>query len=318
MAMNRKIDSPIKSDRFDMDEKIYHASWAFMRELRTHNRTKRIYDIDPYAEVYQFRDNLYGIFAENIDGKGDAWSWLILGPEKALLIDTNFGLGNLKGLVEQLAGAREILVANTHPHPDHAGGNSQFDRVYILKEDAPALRERMVQPILNEKILNEDGSCRYVEFDREDIIAQRPYEIVALSDGDTFDLGNGYIVETIRLAGHTKGQAAFLDKQNRTLFPGDDIIAMRVGLGSREPGTVREFRENMKRLAGRVSEFDGIFPGHFIVDIDSDAVLDMVDTLDEIVKDPEGYDYLEYSARGCTLCKTVKGLGCIGYQKEGV
>ncbi|MGN1027165.1 MAG: MBL fold metallo-hydrolase [Faecousia sp.] len=318
MAMNRGIASPIKSRRFDMEERIYHTSWAFMRELRTHNSTKRIYQVDPYAEVYTFRENLYAIFGENIDGKGDAWSYLILGPEKALLIDTNFGLGDLKGLVSRLIGDRELLVANTHPHPDHAGGNAQFGRVHILKEDAPALRGRMGQPLLNEKILNRDGSCRYVEFDVGDMIPNDPYEIVEISDGYVFDLGGGYQVETIRLAGHSKGQAAFLDRQNRILFPGDDIIAMRVGIGGKEPGTVREFRENMGRLAARIPEFDSIFPGHFIVDIDSSAILDMLDTLDAIIADPENYDYTEESARGTTYCKTVKGLGCIGYQIEGV
>ena len=318
MAMNRKIESPIKSKRFDMDELIYHTCWAFMRELRTHNRTKRIYDVDPYAEVYTFRDNLYGIFAENIDGKGDAWSYLIVGPEKALLIDTNLGLGDLKGLVTELIGDKELIVANTHPHPDHAGGNPQFGRVHVLKEDAPMLRQRMDGPILNEKIVDSEGNFLYVSFDKNDLIEVKPYEIVEISDGHIFDLGGGYEVEIIRLAGHSKGQAAFLDKQNRTLFAGDDVIAMRVGIGGKEPGTLREFRDNMVKLAGRIDEFDGIFPGHFIVDIDSSAILDMVDTLNAIIEDPENYDYLEYGSRGVTYCKTVKGMGCIGYQPEGV
>ena len=318
MAMNRAINSPIKSRRFDMAELIYHSSWAFMRELRTHNKTKKIYEVDPYAEVYTFRENLYGIFAENIDGKGDAWSYLILGPQKALLIDTNFGLGNLKGLVAQLIGDRELLVANTHPHADHAGGNAQFGQVHILKEDAEMLRTHMNEPLLNEKILDRDGSCRYVDFDAQDMIEQKPYEIVEIPDGYVFDLGDGYEVETMRLAGHSNGQAAFLDKQNRTLFPGDDIIAMRVGIGGKEPGTLREFRDNMVKLAARMQEFDGVFPGHFIVDIDSSVVLDIVDTLDFIIEEPGNYDYTEESERGVSYCKTVKGLGCIAYQLEGI
>ncbi len=315
---NRPIESTIRSHRFAMEEPIYHTCWAFMRELRTHNDTKRIYAIDPYAEVYRFRDNLYGIFSDNIDGKGDAWSYLILGPQKALLIDTSFGLGNLKGLVQELIGDRELLVVNTHPHPDHSGGNAQFDQVYILAEDAPALRRRMEEPLLNEKILNDDGTCRYVDFELSDMIKPVEYEIVEIHDGFTFDLGDGYEVETIRLAGHSKGQAAFLDKQNRALFPGDDVIAMRVGIGSREPGTLREFRDNMERLAARLEEFDSIFPGHFVVDIDSTAILDMVDTLNAIIKEPDRYDYIENGRNGIVYCKTVKGMGCISYQKEGI
>lgn len=315
MLKNRLIASEIKTQRFDMDEPIYTACWAFMRELRTHNKTKQILPVDPYAEVYQFRDNLYGIFMENIDGKGDVWSYLIIGPEKAMLIDTGFGLGDLQGLCDELTSGKPLIVVNTHFHPDHAGGNPQFEKVYALEQDAERLRANMGKPILNDKIINADGSFRYVRFDPDDLIEVTDYEVVDIQDGTTFDLGAGYCIETIRLAGHAKGQAAFLDHHNRTLFPGDDIIAMRVGLGGSFADLV-EFRERMTYLATRIDEFDGIFPGHFIVDLDSNCVQDMVDTLDEILANPQGYDYTEMSNRGTTYCKYVKGLGVIGYHLE--
>ena len=317
MLQNRLIETPIRTRRFDMEEPIYAAAWAYMRELRTHNRTRQILPVDPYAEVYSFRDNLYGIFQENIDGKGDVWSWLILGPEKALLIDTGFGLGDLKGLAEALSGGRELVVAVTHAHPDHAGGNAQFGRVLALEEEIPRLRQMMERPLLNDKIVGPDGRHLWVDFDEKDMIPQRPYEIVPMRDGEILSLGQGYDVEVIRLAGHSPGQAAFLDRTGRTLFPGDDLIAMRVGVmgGS---GTLRDFRDRMARLRERTGEFDGIFPGHFIADIDSHAVADMVDALDAIVADPENYDYTEAGPRGVTYCKTVRGLGCIGYRPECV
>ena len=85
-------------------ETVEELSRAYMKELRTYNRTKKTYDeIDPYAEVYQFRENLYGIYTQNADGGGAPWIYLVLGPEKAMLIDTGFGIGDLKSLVEKLA-----------------------------------------------------------------------------------------------------------------------------------------------------------------------------------------------------------------------
>ncbi len=44
-------------------------------------------------------------------------------PEKALLIDTAFGLGDIKGLADYLSGGKELVVVNTRPHPDHGFGN---------------------------------------------------------------------------------------------------------------------------------------------------------------------------------------------------
>lgn len=124
------IRSQLHSKRIKFDVPQNTISWAFMKELRENNATRKIYPIEPYVEVYQFREGLYGLFTENCDGMGDVWMYLIVGPEKAMLIDTAFGLGDLKGLVEELAGGRELIVVNTHDHFDHAYGNCRFDKVY--------------------------------------------------------------------------------------------------------------------------------------------------------------------------------------------
>lgn len=317
MAQNRPITSSIKSKRFDMGELIYQNCWAFMRELRTHNKTKKIYDVDPYAEVYQFRDNMYGIFVENLDGGGDAWVYLIIGPEKAMVIDTGCGLGNLKGLVDEITGNMPLIVANTHPHGDHTSGNAQFETVHILEDDVPGLMRNYCKPLINERIINPDGTHKMVDFDENDIIENGPYKIVPIQNGHIFNLGGDYEIETIQLGGHAKGQAAYLDKKGRTLFCGDDIIGMRVSVKG-DRAHFEDFRDRMVQLSQRTDEFDGIFPGHFIVDLDSDSVFHMVDTLNAILEDPSNYDYVEERrGHGTTYCKTVLGLGCIGYQMQG-
>jgi len=45
--------------------------------------------------------------------------YLLEGSERALLVDTGFGMGNLKGLCEELSGGKPIVVVNTHSHGDH-------------------------------------------------------------------------------------------------------------------------------------------------------------------------------------------------------
>jgi hypothetical protein len=82
--------------------------------LREHDKTKQINDVDPYAEVYQFRNNIFGILTHSLDGMGDPWIYLIVGPQKAMLIDTSFGLGDLKGLVRELIDDMPYYVVNTH------------------------------------------------------------------------------------------------------------------------------------------------------------------------------------------------------------
>ena len=66
---------------------------------------------------------------------------LMEGQDMALLIDTGFGTGNLRGFVEKLTN-KPIIVANTHFHPDHAAGNGEFERAYMsegARWDAPSV-----------------------------------------------------------------------------------------------------------------------------------------------------------------------------------
>ena len=52
--------------------------------------------------------------------------YLILGQEKALLIDSGMGVGSLRKEVEKITDLPVTLI-NTHGHPDHAGGNAEFE-----------------------------------------------------------------------------------------------------------------------------------------------------------------------------------------------
>ena len=60
--------------------------------------------------------------------------------EKALLIDTGMGEGDLAGLVSQLTDL-PVEVAVTHPHLDHMHWIDKFSRVYLHKEDIAPLKE---------------------------------------------------------------------------------------------------------------------------------------------------------------------------------
>ena len=72
--------------------------------------------------IYQFKDRM-GVLAT-----------LIIGEEKALLVDTCYGIANLKEHVETITDKPLIVVAS-HGHMDHTGGNYHFKEVFITKAD---------------------------------------------------------------------------------------------------------------------------------------------------------------------------------------
>ena len=322
---NFPILSETKGERVYQAEPIDETCWAYMKLLRESNKTKKIYPVDPYAEVYRFRENLYGILTESLDGMGDSWMYLTVGPEKALLVDTSFGLGDLKGLVDELTGGKELIVVNTHCHYDHAYGNAQFDKVYCHEYELPSIR---AQDGHIWDYLFEEGTGRgiWAEFPREDLIKFKEYEVIGVPDGYTWDLGGGYEVELVFLGGHSAGHAGFLDKRNRVFFAGDDIISMRIGVFGPRPGnpygsyaTVSALYENLKKLCGRLHEFDHVFTGHFVTDLENSVVPNLAAACEQILADPEkNCTYKRMGNRGMQYFKYVEGLGTLSYSLESV
>lgn len=306
-------------------------SWAYMKMLREGNSTCRIYDCNPYVEVYQFRDNLYGLFNQNNDGAGDVWMYVLIGPEKAMVIDTACGLGKQRELVEEITGGKPYIVVNTHLGPDHSYGNIHYDRVYCHEYEVQNIKDR-VKPGMFDYLFDEDGAPIWLEFDRADLPEYRDYELIGVPDGHIFNLGGDYDVELVWTAGHAAGHAMYLDKKGRMLFAGDDVCSDVIGCGSgpregmhyQQYTNVQSYRDRLEKLCGRLDEFDYIFPGHFMVNLDNTLLPDILETLNAIIKDPENCDYKLDSVSGMGGDKKtryhrfVKGFGTVAYSLNGV
>lgn len=292
------INGKLKSRRIKHDAAIDPVSWAYMKELRENNKTQRVYPVNPYVEVYQFRDNLYGLFTHNLDGGGDVWMFLTIGPEKALLVDTAYGLGDLKGLVDEITGGKPLYVAVTHEHYDHAYGACRFDKVYCHEFLAPYLA--MQNEHQWDYLFDDYGDNIWVEFDRNDLPKFKKYEIAGVKDGYIFNLGGDYEVELIYQGGHSAGHAAYLDKKNRIVFTGDNIICDTSSCGSvNMPGRgphgenqlLKAYHDNLKKLVDRMSEYDYVFPAHFMVDIENIVLANELEAIEATLANPDGYDY---------------------------
>jgi len=290
MVVPRPIKSNLKSKRIIWEEEK-PIRWSFMKILREFCTLKREYPVNPYAEVYQFRDNLYCIFTESFDGAGDPWMYLIDGPEKCMLIDTAFGVGDLKGLVKEIVGDKQVIVVNTHAHYDHAYGNCQFDTCYCHEYEVPRMKEKN-NPHIWDYLFDENGESIYTEFDRNDIVPYHEYKIVGVPDGHIFDLGGGYRVEAVHMPGHTPGQCAYYDLQNHIIFIGDTsgIGGAIQGESYGEYCTVSALRNSLRKLKPRFSEIQGVFPGHGMLDQSSIILQYLLDAAEAVVDHPDRYD----------------------------
>ena len=105
---------------------------------------------DAWFEVYRLTSTVYAIYE---DGQfEEVISYLVLGEDKAALIDTGNGIGDIKALVDRLTNL-PVTVLNTHTHGDHIGGNHQFREVAAL--DTPFSRKFYIPwqllPVSNQK-----------------------------------------------------------------------------------------------------------------------------------------------------------------------
>lgn len=324
------INGGSKAQRIKWGAEQNYYSWAYMKLLREKDKTKRIYDCNPYVEVYQFRENLYGLFNQNCDGAGDVWQWLIVGSDKSMLIDTAFGLGDTKALVDTITGGMPLIVVNTHSHVDHAYGNCRFDRVYCNEYELPLLHNQHEH--MWDYLFDENGNNIWLQFDRKDLPEWKQYEKIGVPDGHTFDLGDGYEVELVWLGGHSPGMAGYLDKKTRIFFAGDDLCSDvcgvanggRPGMPNRKYANLVTFRDNLAKLVNRFAEFDYVYPSHFIVDLENSVLAAELDACNAILEHPENYDdcYATASPTGGPprerKYKNIRGFSTIAYNDNGL
>lgn len=330
MERSWPVRSDLKSKRLKWQEPQADLSWAWVKQLREKNRTRRVYDVNPYVEVYRFRDNLYGLYADNLDGLSDPWMYVIVGPKRALLLDTAFGLGDLKGLVDEITGGMPLIVVNTHGGPDHSYGNCRFERVCCHRYDVPKLKAQHAG--MWDYLFNEEGRNIWVDFDRKDLPEFRNYEIVPCEDGQIFDLGEGYRVTLFWMGGHTPGSSGLIDPVNRIFFPGDTLVSMRTSLGGgvKTPLAEGEFAEygTVETLCGRLrilleehfDEFDYVFPQHLVVNVEKGVLSCELQTLEQIVSNPDDFDGAvrvkspQSGRENEYRLKYIRGFGPVGYR----
>src|SRR5829696_4830963 len=65
-------------------------------------------------------------------------SYLIVGEERAALIDTGMGVGDIAAVVRELTD-KPVTVLLSHAHWDHIGGNTGFSELLIHRAEANTL-----------------------------------------------------------------------------------------------------------------------------------------------------------------------------------
>ncbi len=246
---------------------------------------------------------------------GTQFMYLLEGEEKSLLIDTGYGVGNLKAHVESLT-TKPIVVANTHFHPDHSAGNGEFEEVMVSagwEIDAPSVNTPGFIPFDLSKLPHPD------------------YKKKIVGEGDIIDLGNRKIqVLTVKDA-HCNSSLFFFDEENGMIFVGDELEAAQVNMfdNSCNPEApyeihlrLQNMKENCERIKSLFPKLNYIFPNHNGTPISPEYVDAYIQLIDGIyngtskIEDKLNHKYVEMDPKASTLCRVRCGRASIFIRKD--
>jgi len=249
--------------------------------------------------------------------------YLVEGSDRAVLIDTGTGVGNLSEYVKELTD-KTITVILTHGHVDHASGAPNFEEVYMNHADDEVYKEHIDFEVRKGYV-----KAQYKDFDkiieRDYVLQKNSSAYKDLNDGDIFDLG-GITLEIYNAAGHTPGQMAVLIKEERILMTGD-AANQATFLFDKYSFGLTSYEKSMKDLLSKTDgKFDKILLSHGTGDAPKELLANIIQLCEEIKAgnaDDVPFDFMgqrAYIAKKANeqFERVDGGLGNIIYSKEKV
>lgn len=265
----------------------------FAAEIRKQDAIK--FASNPYIKAFRNRldPNIIHLYFDDGNSGGSVWMHLICGECGALLLDTGYGIGNLKSVIEQLTD-KPVSVFNTHWHGDHTGGNSQFENVYMHEFDIPYWKDSL--------------SCEAgrmlpttLAFSQDAVIPLSDKFVRAVHDGMTFHLG-GRIETIVHMPGHSAGNCMVIDSKTGILFSGDAILSTPTlvidgfpAVDHAELLTVEAFHTALVQHMKQLNKVKWLCPSHGRLMLSNKYISAMQHCTEEILKAPdkwERYDYI--------------------------
>ncbi len=149
-------------------------------------------------------------------------SFLLIGTDHAVLIDTGLGIDNIKRITDQLTDL-PIVVLTTHVHWDHIGSHGEFDKLYVHENEADWLQsgiKGLPLSVIRRDMAREITIAVPETFHPETYTPFQGNPTGMLRDGDIISLGNRTL-EVLHTPGHSPGHVCVYDRTNEYLFTGD-------------------------------------------------------------------------------------------------
>jgi len=280
-------------------------SWQEMPRRAYYEKYERVNVKNDYGwyEVYRLPGNVYGIAEPQHFQEVNCF--LIIGSERALLLDTGMGFFPLKPLLDELYDG-EIIAVNSHFHFDHIGCNHVFQPIWSFADEyvKKAAAKGVTSADTGAQMDDEMFKFGHPENFGPESFFIEPYDYLTLEDGQIFDLGNRKL-QVIHTPGHSYDSIMLYDEVSQILFTGDTFYlgALYAHFACDQFGhsDIRQYQKTMERLQAMIPSDVKLYCSHneFIADAArlgeaADLLRDIIDEANKATGEVNlGHQYLE-------------------------
>lgn len=237
---------------------------------------------DNWFEIFQINESTFAFLEPHHDE--EVFSYLLLGGNRAALIDTGMGVSNIRIEVENITHL-PVIVLNTHTHFDHTGGNFRFNNIACFDDNFEIKNLNKGHSKQFCRAFMQPGSYQNLPSDfKPDEYNIQPSKITRkLKHLDKIDIGDRVLI-VHHTPGHSPGSVCIEDKKHGLLFTGDTYY--RGTLFLHLPGSnYGKFVESCDYVLSIMENIEALCPGHNECYAPKDDIVLLHKTINDITHD---------------------------------
>jgi glyoxylase-like metal-dependent hydrolase (beta-lactamase superfamily II) len=209
-------------------------------------------------------------------------SYLLIGEEKAALIDTGLGIDNIKRITDQLTNL-SIIVLTTHVHWDHIGSHGEFKNIYVHKDEEDWLVNGIKKLSIEQirKDVSRDITIPTPETFNPD--TYKPFQgnpTGLLNDGDEIEIGNRKLT-IYHTPAHSPGHISILDNIKGYLFTGDLLYDGTPVYAFFPTTNPMDLAQSLKKISN-IPDVTKIYGGHNTIGLDASILQEVENAVEEL------------------------------------
>jgi hydroxyacylglutathione hydrolase len=235
-------------------------------------------------EINKINEKLY-ILNENINPNAYFTMALVIGSERAAIIDTGYGASKeLYQIIKKIT-EKPIICLLTHCDPDHAGGATLFEEIYMSSLDEELMKKGSINPRSRMMVVKNscNGNKDIIEYVKKSMVKNSSFQYKNILDGQVFELGD-LKLEAFSLPGHSKGSMCFINRKDNYAVTGDSIAnANSPVLFFDKCLSLSAYKQNLERFIKNFGKDIIIYSGHDIKPMKKQIIPEILTLCDEIL-----------------------------------